>query len=248
MNKKGFTLIELLAIIVLLGILAAATIPRISKQVQENDSRTQEANMIAIENASKLYVAKYYANKLVNGETITFYLSDLEKDGLLTIPDGCNGNNTITVTGTNYNYSNLSSSCYSSTGEKVYFSTQLKNVDALNPKIYVSPINNNRLVLYVETQELSENKGVYIIQKNYQTLSAALNKDIKIKNASCGDFKKHTKSEEFLIFVKGNNDGTVAYLCRGDEKKDFSIPQQNFKGTVFLAIETSESSFKNIVK
>lgn len=86
-KNKGFTLIELLAIIVILGLIALAAIPNISKQVKESEKQEQTVLDKKIENASKLYAAKYYADKIVGGTTFTFTLNDLENDGLLSLND-----------------------------------------------------------------------------------------------------------------------------------------------------------------
>ncbi len=90
-KNKGFTLIELLAIIVILGLIALAAIPNISKQVKESEKQEQTVLDKKIENASKLYAAKYYADKIVDCTTtncdIGFTLNDLENDGLLSLND-----------------------------------------------------------------------------------------------------------------------------------------------------------------
>lgn len=91
-KNKGFTLIELLAIIVILGLIALAAIPNISKQVKESEKQEQTVLDKKIENASKLYAAKYYADKIVDGESFTFTLNNLENDGLLSLNDDqCSG-------------------------------------------------------------------------------------------------------------------------------------------------------------
>ena len=95
-KNKGFTLIELLAIIVILGLIALAAIPNISKQVKESEKQEQTVLDKKIENASKLYAAKYYADKIVDGMTFTFTLNELENDGLLSLNDDqCSDNVTI---------------------------------------------------------------------------------------------------------------------------------------------------------
>lgn len=100
-KNKGFTLIELLAIIVILGLIALAAIPNISKQVKESEKQEQTVLDKKIENASKLYAAKYYADKIVVGTPFTFTLNELENDGLLSLNDdqclGGTRNNEIEV-------------------------------------------------------------------------------------------------------------------------------------------------------
>ena len=86
-KNKGFTLIELLAIIVILGLIALAAIPNISKQVKESEKQEQTVLDKKIENASKLYAAKYYADEIVDGTSFTFTLNELENDGLLSLND-----------------------------------------------------------------------------------------------------------------------------------------------------------------
>lgn len=86
MNNKGFTLAELLAVIVILAVIMIVAAPNLSKQFSKKEKTEQSVLKQKIKNASKIYVAKYYANKVVDsGGTIKFTLSDLEKDGLINL-------------------------------------------------------------------------------------------------------------------------------------------------------------------
>ena len=86
MNNKGFTLAELLAVIVILAVIMIVAAPNLSKQFSKKEKTEQSVLKQKIENASKIYVAKYYANKVIDGtRTIEFTLSDLEKDGLINL-------------------------------------------------------------------------------------------------------------------------------------------------------------------
>lgn len=103
MNNKGFTLAELLAVIVILAVIMIVAAPNLSKQFSKKEKTEQSVLNQKIENASKIYVAKYYANKVVEGAvTIEFTLSDLEKDGLINLSKNskCEGDKEkkITVT------------------------------------------------------------------------------------------------------------------------------------------------------
>ncbi len=114
MNKRGFTLIELLAIIVILGIIAAIAAPNINKQITSKEEKEKTLLKQKIENASKLYAAKYYADDIINGNTKTFTLNNLVEDGILNLSSSeCAGEMddqiTFSTSGTDYN--NLS--CYS---------------------------------------------------------------------------------------------------------------------------------------
>ncbi len=54
-NAKGFTLVELLAVLVILGIIMAITIPLILNQFNQNKDKTATANIEVIETAALLY-------------------------------------------------------------------------------------------------------------------------------------------------------------------------------------------------
>lgn len=122
MNNKGFTLAELLAVIVILAVIMIVAAPNLSKQFNKKEETEQNVLNQKIENASKVYVAKYYANKVVNGtESIEFTLSDLEKDGLINLSknSSCNmvKNSNIIVTvnsKVNFKYDSISNNnkCY----------------------------------------------------------------------------------------------------------------------------------------
>lgn len=115
MNKKGFTLVELLAIVVILAVIMVVAAPNMTKQIKKSEEESQNILNQKIENASKLYAAKYYANKLVNGNKVTFTLNDLEQDGLINLKDKCDGktNEEIIINNGIYDYSNIiAEDCY----------------------------------------------------------------------------------------------------------------------------------------
>lgn len=127
MNKKGFTLVELLAIVVILAIIIVAAAPNMTKQVKKSEEETQNILNQKIENASKLYAAKYYANKIISCDSsdcgISFTLNDLEQDGLINLKGKCEDKKTknINVSYNSgdkkiiYNYTNIkddNNSCY----------------------------------------------------------------------------------------------------------------------------------------
>ena len=106
-NSKGFTLVELLAIVVILALIAVIAAPNMTRQIRENEENTQNILNQKIENAAHLYAAKYYANQLVNGNTVSFTLTDLQSDGLINLKGNCEGleNKNITIDSSGYNYS-----------------------------------------------------------------------------------------------------------------------------------------------
>ena len=116
MNKKGFTLVELLAIIIVLAVIIVIAAPNMTKQIKKNEEETQNILNQKIENASKLYAAKYHANEIVKGVSFSFTLSDLENDGLLDLKDKCSGQKEAPISYNGvYNYENISDNgkdCY----------------------------------------------------------------------------------------------------------------------------------------
>lgn len=130
MNAKGFTLVELLAIIVIIAVVMIIAAPNMTRQIKKSEEENQSVLNRNIENASKLYAAKYYANDLIkltsSGDSIKFTLDDLEKDGLINLDDNeCKEKDALTIKTQeiiislkddkiNYNYDNLKSlgNCY----------------------------------------------------------------------------------------------------------------------------------------
>lgn len=117
-NNKGFTLAELLAIIVILALIMVIAAPNMTKQISEKEKMDKDVLSQKIENAAKLYVAKYYADKVINSESFAFTLNDLQQDGLINLSKNSDCQNdlddniTVTVTPSSviYNYDNLKDS------------------------------------------------------------------------------------------------------------------------------------------
>ena len=119
MNKKGFTLVELLAILAILGTIVAIAVPNISNQIQKTDEEKQNVLNIKIENAAKLYAAKYYADKIINDDPFPFTLEDLINDGLLNLNDNeCSDDKETDIffEGSDTNYTDLN--CYEISNRK----------------------------------------------------------------------------------------------------------------------------------
>lgn len=118
-NNKGFTLIELLAVIVILGIII--TIATLSLSGIKGREKSDNESILSrkIENAAKLYAAKYYADRITSGSgNVEFTLNDLEKDGLIELNDDqCvdQRNKNISVTGeSDYDFDAINDcKCYS---------------------------------------------------------------------------------------------------------------------------------------
>lgn len=88
-NNYGFTLIELLAIVVILGVIIAVVAPNMTKQINKKEETDQTILDEKISNAAHMYIAKYYSDKVVDGNcninTCSFTLNDLEQDGLINL-------------------------------------------------------------------------------------------------------------------------------------------------------------------
>ena len=118
-NNKGFTLIELLAVIVLLSVIIVVAGPNLVSEASRKKTEEQNSLSRKIENAAKLYAAKYYADKITSGSgNVEFTLNDLEKDGLIELNDDqCvnQRNKNIVVTGeSDYDFDEINDcKCYS---------------------------------------------------------------------------------------------------------------------------------------
>lgn len=121
-KNSGFTLVELLAIIVILAVIIAIAAPNMTKQISKSDQEKNDVFNQKIENAAHLYAAKYYADKLVEKEPVTFTLQALVDDGLITLKNnkcqGAGNKNKLTQnisvdSSLKYNYNNINDdNCY----------------------------------------------------------------------------------------------------------------------------------------
>jgi prepilin-type N-terminal cleavage/methylation domain-containing protein len=71
MNKKGFTLIELLAVIIIIGLIAVITLPKINDSVEQSKKNLAEASALGYVKTIKEHVLTEEINKnriKLNGE------------------------------------------------------------------------------------------------------------------------------------------------------------------------------------
>ena len=97
MNNKGFTLAELLAIVVIIGVIAVISTINMTKQISSSEKEEKNALSQNIENAAKVYAAKYHSKKLIELKNcdlfdddecqVSISLDDLVKEGLINLKD-----------------------------------------------------------------------------------------------------------------------------------------------------------------
>ena len=81
-----------MAIIALISVFALIAGPNLSKQIKTSDKEEKNVLTQNIENASMIYAGKYFADKIVDGEEISFKLNDLIEDRLLDLDkEECEG-------------------------------------------------------------------------------------------------------------------------------------------------------------
>lgn len=84
--KKGFTLVELLAVITVLGLLAAISIPIVNNQINSSKDEAYKNQVQTIVNAAKRW--GFDNDNLLNTtEKTTVSINRIQKDGYLTSGD-----------------------------------------------------------------------------------------------------------------------------------------------------------------
>ena len=67
MKNKGFTLVELLAVIVILGLIAVITVPKINEQIESSKSKAVKASALSY----KKTIDEYLLHQQMNNDEIT---------------------------------------------------------------------------------------------------------------------------------------------------------------------------------
>lgn len=69
LNNKGFTLIELLAVVVILGVLSAITVPTVTSLINKNKEDNYESLKKSILSAAKIYISENRYNITLDSTT-----------------------------------------------------------------------------------------------------------------------------------------------------------------------------------
>lgn len=84
MKKKGFTLIELLGVLVLLGILAAISVPTIANTIKSSREKAYNDQLSIMEDAAKNWIADHIDQiPEEDGDSITITLKTLKEGGYI---------------------------------------------------------------------------------------------------------------------------------------------------------------------
>ncbi|MCM1371279.1 MAG: prepilin-type N-terminal cleavage/methylation domain-containing protein [Clostridium sp.] len=81
--KKGFTLMELMAVIIVIGLITLITFPIITNNLKKSEERSYALVLNQIETAAKDMMLKNTIGLDKDGESITIYVGELKRNGLL---------------------------------------------------------------------------------------------------------------------------------------------------------------------
>ena len=107
MNKKGFTLIEMIAVVVIIGIVLAISLPNLSKIIGKQSDTEYNAQLKLVKNALDLYTIRHHGVlSSVNNSCILVDYSDLKDEELIIEGNiSCNGKIVMTPKkGNSYSY------------------------------------------------------------------------------------------------------------------------------------------------
>ena len=82
-NKNGFTMIELLAVLVVLAVITAITVPVINNALKSSRESSYDRQLNTIIDGAKSYGAKNIGNLPSSGESKTITLRDLKDEGFV---------------------------------------------------------------------------------------------------------------------------------------------------------------------
>ncbi|MEG0138642.1 MAG: prepilin-type N-terminal cleavage/methylation domain-containing protein [Bacilli bacterium] len=158
-SKLGFTLIELIAIITLLGIIAAIITPVVNNVVKENNLKIYNIQIENIISGAKKWASENVFLMPENEETITLTLGNLKKEGYI--------DDQLINPQTKKEFSNnLIIKIIKVNNKYKYEITDDLNTDSQNNKNAPTIVLIGENIQYVEINELYEDQGVKITDKN----------------------------------------------------------------------------------
>ena len=201
--KRGFTLVELLAVIIIIGIIFAITFPLITNNIKISEERAYNLQIEQIIKATKDMIVKDLIEIPNDEKSITIYISELKRNGLLPIE--------MTNPKTKKIISNTSNVVITRTGNSYKYDVNIEdlNEESTTNQNEDAPIIrlNGNYVEYVEINTTYDDKGAAAYDKNGNEIDVT--RQTKSGVDEVGTIDTSTKNTYKVIYSASDNGYTT---------------------------------------